>query len=197
MRLLLTTGDMNNGKNRGINPSSIMWEQHVKEEFMHGYEQHADAIFRHCLFRVYDRERAKDLMQETFFKTWSYLAEGEKIDNLRAFLYRTATNLIIDESRKKKSLSLDELLEEGFSPADYSHEAMEIASSAKEIMWIVDELEPTSREVLLMRYINELSPKEIGSLLGESENTISVRIHRALKKAQKILEQKTAFHKNT
>ena len=76
-----------------------------------------DAIFRHCYFRVFDRERARDLVQETFLKTWEYLTRGHDIENIRAFLYRVATNLIIDDSRRKKEISLEQLSESGFDPA--------------------------------------------------------------------------------
>ena len=89
-----------------------------EQKFLEAYEAYADDLFRHAYFRVHDRERAKDLVQETFTKTWMTLSEGATIDNLRAFFYRVLTNAIIDESRKKKAVSLDTLLEEGFAPRD-------------------------------------------------------------------------------
>ena len=88
----------------------------IMEQFTKAYDELSDAIFRHCWFRIGDRERAKDLMQETFTKSWQYISRGEKVDNLKAFLYRVANNLIIDEYRKKKELSLDNLMVEGFEP---------------------------------------------------------------------------------
>jgi DNA-directed RNA polymerase specialized sigma24 family protein len=88
----------------------------LENEFMQAYDNFADAIFRHCYYRVFDRERGKDLMQETFMRAWQYLNKGEKVLNMRAFLYRIANNLIIDESRKKKEQSLEQLQEAGFDP---------------------------------------------------------------------------------
>lgn len=67
------------------------------------YDAYADAIFRHCYFRVFSRERAKELMQETFLRAWDQMVKGEEIRHMRGFLYRVANNLIIDESRKKRS----------------------------------------------------------------------------------------------
>src|SRR3989338_4735544 len=93
----------------------------MQDEFLQAYEAYNDAIFRYCYFRVYDRERARELSQETFMKAWEYLSRtGKKIENLRAFLYKIATNLIIDNSRQKgkKTVSLDQLHEEGFDPGD-------------------------------------------------------------------------------
>jgi len=74
-----------------------------KNDFTSAYEEFADAIFRHCYFRVSDREKAKDIMQEVFVRTWNYVVEGNEINELKSFLYRTAHNLIIDEYRARKN----------------------------------------------------------------------------------------------
>ena len=89
-----------------------------EEEFSSAYESFSDALFRHCYFRLYDREKSKDIVQEAFIKTWEYSLKGQEIENTRAFLYKVLNNLIIDEIRKKKALSLEILLEEGFQPID-------------------------------------------------------------------------------
>ena len=80
-----------------------------EQEFSALYHQHADAIYRHCYFRVHNKDLAEDLTQETFIKTWKYIIEGKEIKNMKAFLYRVALNLIIDHSRKKTALVFDEV----------------------------------------------------------------------------------------
>ena len=65
-----------------------------EQEFLDAYKQYADSIYRHCYFRVYNKELAEDLTQETFIKTWKYIAQGKEIKNIKAFLYRVAVNLI-------------------------------------------------------------------------------------------------------
>ena len=75
------------------------------EAFKQAYEDHKDEIFRHCYFHTFDRELAKDLLQETFLKTWEYIVAGNDIENVRAFLYRVATNLVINAAKKKKEQS--------------------------------------------------------------------------------------------
>src|SRR3990167_9783866 len=86
-----------------------------EKEFLDAYQQYVDAIYRHCYFRVYNKDLAEDLTQETFIKTWKYIAEGKEIKNIKAFLYRVAVNLIIDNSRKKIALVLDEVKEKEVS----------------------------------------------------------------------------------
>src|SRR3989344_7747615 len=93
-----------------------------EKEFLDAYEQHADAIYRHCYFRVYNEDLAKDLSQETFIKTWKYVTEVKEIKNIKAFLYRVAVNLIIDNSRKKTTLVFDEIKEKEVSVRLYSME---------------------------------------------------------------------------
>src|SRR3989344_9327840 len=85
--------------------------QKAEDLFAEAYEQYANEIFRHCYYRAHDRERALELMQETFMRTWEYIAAGHDIDNVRAFLYRSASNLVINDARRKK-LRKEESLEQ-------------------------------------------------------------------------------------
>lgn len=158
----------------------------TEKEFLKAYDELSDALFRHCFFRTYDRERAHDLVQETFTKTWEYLIEGRQVLNLRAFLYRVATNLIIDESRKRATVSLDELQAVGFDPASTDHTHMAMAAEAAEALRHLDKLSEEYRQVLIMRYVDGLKPKEIAEVTGETANVISVRLHRATQ-ALKVL----------
>lgn len=162
----------------------------IMEEFVKAYDEWSDAIFRHCWFKIGDREKAKDLMQETFTKSWQYISQGTKVNNLRSFLYRVANNLIIDEYRKKKELSLDRLMVDGFEPGFDELSSAEHRMDAKFVLEVINKLDEKYSEVILMRYIDELSPKEIADATGESENNVSVRIHRGLKQLKEILNNK-------
>ena len=162
-------------------------ENPKEKEFLQSYETYVDALFRHCYFRVSDREKATDIVQEAFCRTWLYLSSGKDIQNLRAFLYRTANNLIIDEYRKHKSVSLDTLMEAGFEPADESRKNVEEAVLGGEIRSLLKELDESHRAVIIMRYLDGLSPKEIAELLEVSENVISVRIHRGIEKLRQLV----------
>lgn len=161
-----------------------------EQQLLGAYDSYADALFRHCYFRLYDREAAKDVVQDAFVHTWEYLCKGNTIDNTRAFLYRTVNNLVIDRVRKKVPSSLDSLKEKGFDPKDDASDASRITDivSGREVLQILHQLEDSYRTVVIMRYIDDLMPREIAAVLGESENTVSVRIHRATKKARQLWE---------
>lgn len=164
-------------------------ESNIKENFLSAHDAYSDALFRHCYFRVFDKELATDLVQETFCRTWISISEGKKIDNVRAFLYRVLHNLIVDHIRKKKAVSLDQMMEDGFAPQDTSLPDLEERMIMKDIVEKLEKLDDSYREIIQMRYIDDLSIQEIGAILGISENAVSVRVHRGVAKFREMLEE--------
>jgi len=164
----------------------------MEKSFLAAYDANADALFRHCVARVRDRDLAKDIVQETFTRTWAYLAEGKKVEHLRAFLYRTLNNAIVDTMRKKRSVSLDVMYEEeGFEIADEPQEiALEVREEIGDALQLLSSLDETYSSVIAMRFIDELSPGEISAILGVSENVVSVRIHRGVKQLRKLWSER-------
>lgn len=168
-----------------------------EQEFKAAFERHADELFRHASMRLSDRERALELTQETFLRAWQYAQRGQEIREFRPFLYRTLKHLIIDEYRKVKTYSLEAMLEdhegasiEALMPTDDTNtlEAALARHEGKHALTMLQKLPDTYREVLSLRYVEGLSPKEIAQILEESENVVSVRIHRGLKKLKALLE---------
>ena len=160
-----------------------------EQEFMKAYENLAEPIFRHCFFRVSDREKAKDLAQDTFVKTWEYMVSGKEILNLKTFLYKVASNLIIDHYRKHKNVSLDALAEDGFDKAS-GEEGADIFADAEysQVMRVLKDLDERHQEIIIWRYVDGLVPSEIADLLGVTENLASVRLNRAIKKLKEKLK---------
>ena len=176
----------------------------AEKAFTRVYEENVDALFRHCYFRVSNRERALELTQDAFMKTWDSIAQGKEIQNHRAFLFRVLNNLIIDEYRKKKSTSLDALLEqenvtegqfEDLRTGDLDEEVakVDLKRDAQELHKALEQLPEDYRRVVTMRYIDQLGPKEIAQELNESENTVSVRINRAVKKLRTLMPTENMY----
>jgi RNA polymerase sigma-70 factor (ECF subfamily) len=162
----------------------------LEERFLKEYDAHADGIFRFCLFKLSDREVAKDLTQETFTKVWSYMAGGGEIRNIRAFLFQTARNLIIDKYRKKHTGSLEVMQEAGFDPVFEEEVEIEEKIDAQIAIQLLKELSEDHREVITLRFIEELSVKEISETIGETTSNVSVRLHRAMAKLRELYKQK-------
>lgn len=159
-------------------------QDNQEQRFIEAFSQYSDALFRHAFFRVSDRQISVDLVQDAYTKTWMQIARGENIDNFQAFLYHVLNNLIIDFYRKKKSFSLDSLVDEGFDPKGSDDGGTIAIAEKSQIVKYLDTLPPKDRAVLVMRYIDELPVKHIAGVLRESENAVSVRLHRAVKKIQ-------------
>lgn len=168
-----------------------MDHQNIRQKYLEIYDKYADAIFRYCFFKTSDRQTAFDISQETFMKLWEYMISGKQIENIKAFMYRVAGNTIIDNYRKKKSISLEMILDKGFdarSETDTKLE-MEKISDGEQAMRLLRTMEDKYCKVLMFRFVDDLSIKEIAQVLGETENNISVRISRGLDKLKKLLIQ--------
>jgi RNA polymerase sigma-70 factor, ECF subfamily len=159
-----------------------------EDRFLKAFEDYSDALFRHASIRVSDKERAIDIVHDTFTKVWSYARAGHQIDSYRSFLYKVLNNLIIDEYRKRKEVSLDALMsvegvDEGSFPelSESTVEALAATIDGRKAFELLGELPDVYREVIIMRFVDELGPREISDLIEESENVVSVRIHRGLK----------------
>jgi RNA polymerase sigma-70 factor, ECF subfamily len=169
-----------------------------EERFLKAFHEYSDALFRHATMRISDRERAIDLVHDTFTKVWTYVRSGHDIENYRPFLYKVLNNLIIDEYRKQKESSLDALFErdgvdEGSFPelSESTVEALAATIDGKQAFNLIAKLPEVYREVLIMKFVDGLGPREISTLIEETENVVSVRIHRGLKSLRDIIESET------
>ncbi len=157
----------------------------LADAFSRAYHEFAQAIFRYCAFQTFDREEGKDLMQETFTKTWEYLAAGHDVDNVKPFLYRVAGNLVINRgkaNKKKKTLSLEALQEAGFDPGADAPELKRDTVALAQLTQALAKIDESSRSAVILNYIEGYSPAEIAEMSGETANVISVRLNRAIKK---------------
>ena len=160
----------------------------MQQDFLKAYDENSDALFRQCFFKVHDRELAKDILQDTFVKTWDYIVKGNTILNMKAFLYKTLNNLVIDQYRKKKTVSLDALAEDGFDPvAPESFDAHDRFEGEKALKFL-EKLGEPYKDAVFMRYVNGLELSEIADITGESENTISVHVHRGINKLRELFK---------
>jgi RNA polymerase sigma-70 factor (ECF subfamily) len=162
----------------------------LKKRFNDVYFLHVDAVFRYCIFRVSDREVVTDLVQDVFAKYWDALFQGKDIGNDKAFIFTISRNLIIDYYRKKKSLSLDHIIEEiddsSFVLSSDSDINSEFTAEARMVLDKMKELEPIHREIIHLRYIEGFKPKDIATILNVTSNVVSVRLVRALEKLREV-----------
>ena len=169
--------------------------RNYEQAFLEAFDEHAGALFRHACFRLKRRDRATDITQDTFIKAWDYVRGGGEITHWKAFLYRVLHNLIIDEYRSVKEVSLDALAETNEVRAEQLLKTggkNEIESHLNDQMLLeqirthIDALPETYRTAITLRYLEGFTPKEIAQVLEVSENVVSVRIHRGVAQLKKL-----------
>ena len=153
------------------------------------HQAHAKDLGMRAFFKVSNHEIVEDLVQQTFMKTWMYLVKGGKIETMKAFLYHILNNLIVDEYRKRKNSSLDALTEKGFEPRVVDQSNQINFLDGEIAVRLIERLPETYRKVVYMRYVQDLSIKEISLATGQSANTIVVQIHRGIAKLKKLYNQ--------
>lgn len=161
------------------------------QEFARTYDAFVDPLFRFCAWRVSDRETAVDLVQETFMRYWDMIVSGKKVEGKKALLFTIARRLVIDHYRKKKTLSLDDALEDTESkdlPDPSSFDLFETGAEGRRALEAIQKLKPSSRQAVYLRFVEDLSPREIAQVLDISSNAASVRIDRGLKELKDLLD---------
>lgn len=168
---------------------------HQEEAFSEAFRLHSDALFRHAQYRVSNRERALEITQETFLKAWDYVQQGGEVQQYKSFLFRILNNLIIDEYRKHKQHSLDEMMENDTGELDVrlsegsvreKEEELDDEELIERVRAQIPQLPETYRTAVTLRYVDGFSPKEIAAMMGVSENVVSVRIHRGILRLRQL-----------
>ena len=158
-----------------------------------------EKLFSYILFVVRDEDKANDLFQETFVKVITKLHEGRYVDSgkFSAWIMRIAHNVIMDWYREQRSRSLIEPTENndlsnisGGEVLDQNVENKyvneQVLADVKKMMNL---LPPTQREVVFMRFYQDLSFKEISELTGVSINTSLGRMRYAILNLRKMTRE--------
>jgi RNA polymerase sigma-70 factor (ECF subfamily) len=159
------------------------------------YDQYYPKIFGYVLRRSANREAAQDITSETFLKALGKLWQFRwRNVSFSSWLYKIASNEINQYFRKaeyKKSISLEELHEQGFellSPHDPESELIEAQEKLKqhqdflEIQKKITKLPAKYQEVIALRFFEKKQINEIAEILGKREGTIKSLLHRAVEK---------------
>jgi RNA polymerase sigma-70 factor (ECF subfamily) len=162
----------------------------------HLYETYADDIFRYFVLRMSNREKALDLTQEVFVRMWqSYVSKGVAVEYPKALLYRIAHNMLVNSyARDELHDSLETLVEdEGFDVVDHAQDTMQKVAG-EELHRMLTRLSKEDAELITMRHIEGFSVKEIAEMKQISENTLSVRLHRALARLEDLYTKHEEHH---
>lgn len=148
-----------------------------------------EKLFTYILFIVRDREMANDMFQETFFKVVSRLQQGKYIANgkFSAWLMRIAHNVIMDWYRQQRAQNIVDAPKEndpsnvGSTLLESSREGELVNNQVMEdVRRMMSHLPASQREVVFMRFYQQMSFKEIAEATGVSINTALGRMRYAI-----------------
>lgn len=161
------------------------------EAFARIYQIYAEKLFRFVRFKVSTRGIAEDITQEVFFKTWEYIVGNDKrIENIKAFLYRIARNLVINFYAEKERMPAElneNLADKNLMGLDFAGDKIDINLEVDKVKLVLKKLPRQYQEVIIMRFLDELTISEIAQILNKSKNSTYVLIHRAIKAIKKEL----------
>ena len=152
------------------------------EYFEKIYEKYIDEIYKFVYLKTFDKELSQDITSQTFLKSIDKIKQfknNEKKSNFRAWLYRISYNLIIDNSKHKSNFSLDDFLEIWYD-LDF-WKTLDNKEKLKKIFRYFDTLNKKHKEILIMRFWNDLSFKEISEITWEKVDNCKQIVSRSLK----------------
>ena len=162
-------------------------------------ERHKDRLFNYIYFIVHSREVAEDIFQETFVKAIVTLQQGRYTNDgkFAAWITRIAHNLVIDQFRNERNENLvsnDETEVDLLNNAKLAEGTIENRmvneQVLKDVRALIDELPDCQREVVFMRYYQDLSFKDIAEITGVSINTALGRMRYAIINMRRIATEK-------
>lgn len=163
-------------------------------------EQHQQRLYRYLLFLTGDPALAEDLFQETWIRVLERGHQYNASSKFESWLFAIARHLVIDASRRKKFSSLDELSDpesnRPFEPADdRATSALQLLvthENEQAVQLSLLKIPAYYREVLLLRFHEELALEEIATVLSTPLSTVKSRLYRGLDALKSALPQGAA-----
>ncbi|OIO46529.1 MAG: hypothetical protein AUJ28_02385 [Parcubacteria group bacterium CG1_02_37_51] len=159
--------------------------------FSEAYDIFSEKIYRFFYWRTSSQEITEDLTSQTFLKVWEYIRQGRQIEHWSSFVYRVAHNLLVDHYKagvEKKEVELIENISDLDNSKDKLNDLIDHDLNRQELISYIDQLPEDYREIILWRYMEDLSFKEISKITGKNTNTLYVSLHRAQTKLKQLYE---------
>lgn len=172
------------------------------EAFGKIYDLYARRIYRFVYFKVSSEEEAEDITADVFLKAWSFLLDekGGEVRHLSALLYSIARNRVIDFYRargNRETLPLVEGAEEMISDDRMDLKKVNTGIDAKMLEKRLRSLKDEYREVIVMKYLDELETTEISRILGKTHGNVRVLLHRATEALRDLVATDEKKHVDT
>lgn len=171
-------------------------ESSALEGLMERYQQD---IFRFCLHYLKDPERSRDMAQETFIRVFTASGRFDPARKFRPWVLCIARNLCLNELKRKKTVPMDSLEEYASSArvdlgrltttAEVSPDEFAISGERRKLLEeALHTLKEDAREIVVLRFFERMSAREIAEIVGSTEGAVRTKLHRALNSLRKAYE---------
>lgn len=149
------------------------------------YDRYTAKVYQKCVGMTRDKELAQDLTHDIFLKAFVNLTKFDHRSKFGTWLYSITYNYCLDHLRKsqrQRTTDIDDDLQEEDTSADRTEQEL-LSLRSDRLGPVLGELEPGDRALLLMKYEDDLSIKEMMEMLGLSESAVKMRVLRARERA--------------
>ncbi len=191
----LTHADQTSGANQAIAAGLRRHDPNLVEQLIDLYQHR---LFRYLLFLTGSRDLSQDLFQETWLRVLERGSQYNGNARFDTWMFAIARNLMIDHTRKRHTISLDEATDpekdrpleiagDTPSPFDHFHSQEQAARVSRALL----ALHPLYREVLVLRFHEEMSLDEIARVSNAPLSTVKSRLYRGMAALKPVLEMGT------
>jgi len=169
-----------------------------KKKFAKLYDKYVEKIYRYIFLKVGSSETAEDLTSQVFTKAWKRISKiknhpaesGTQIKNIPAYLYQIARAEIANYYRERgKFQTIHAITDQIVDPNPSLEEKSKLGSDLEILKKSLAELQDDYQNVVIWRYLDGYSIKDIAEIMEKPEGTVRVMIHRALKELREKIEK--------
>jgi len=155
------------------------------------YDEYLPRIYRFIFLKTGRKQDAEDITHQVFLNAWQnmggYKSKGFPFSS---WLYRIASNAVIDHYRtRREHRDIETVPEDAVAETPDFENRLDTAFELELVKTALNRLEEDQQNILLMKFVDELSNKEIAEALGKNEGTVRVIQHRALKQLKKHIDE--------
>lgn len=170
------------------NPEALGKDPLGKDVLGEVFDHYYEPLYRYAYVHLRDRDAAEDIAAQVFHRLLDAQQAGRAPStDLRAWLYQVARNLIVDHTRRQRHRDHAPLSETMEAHGDVES-AVDRALQADSTYDALLQLNPRQREVILLRYLQELDVDETAAVLGISSGAVKTLQHRALTNLRRIMQ---------
>ena len=164
-------------------------DQQVPECFSLLYNRYIGKVYSKCISLLKDEVKAQDASQEIFVKIYLNLSKFNEKSKFSTWVYSITYNFCIDfirRQKKAKTIFSDEMENASEDLVDEVDDRELLEMEVGRLKKVLDKIPPGDKAVLLMKYQDDLSIKDISGILNKTESAIKMKLKRAKHKAQQV-----------